>query len=149
MRYNSMADFGLARSQWEAVLQSTDVSHWLGANLKSAMWFCHSWAQFNSVYFNGELGQGLVITSNNNKNKKQKQRLLLLTHVISVNKLRPRQSGRHFSDDFLKCIFLNENMWVSIKISLMFVPKVWINNIPALVQIMAGVDQAIIWTNGG
>ena len=34
-------------------------------------------------------------------------------------------------------IFLNENVWASIKISLMFVPKGPINNIPVLVQIMA------------
>ena len=39
--------------------------------------------------------------------------------------------------DIFKCIFLNENVWISIKISLKFVPKGPINNIPALVQIMA------------
>ena len=54
-----------------------------------------------------------------------------------VNSLRPRQNGRHFADDIFKCIFLNENVWISIKISLKFVPKGPINNIPALVQIMA------------
>ena len=36
-----------------------------------------------------------------------------------------------------KCIFLNENVWISLKISLKFVPKGLINNIPSLVQIMA------------
>ena len=36
-----------------------------------------------------------------------------------------------------KCIFLNENVWNSLKISLKFVPKVRINNIPALVLIVA------------
>ena len=51
--------------------------------------------------------------------------------------LRPRQDGRHFPDDIFKCIFLNENVLISIKISLKFVPKGPINNIPALVQIMA------------
>ena len=51
--------------------------------------------------------------------------------------LRPRQNGRHFPDDIFKWIFLNENVWISIKISLKFVPKGLINNIPALVQIMA------------
>ena len=66
----------------------------------------------------------------------------LLTHICVtrpewVNLLRPRQQGRHFPDDILKCIFLNENTWISIKISLKFVPKGPINNIPALVQIMA------------
>ena len=53
------------------------------------------------------------------------------------NTLRPRQDGRHFPDDIFKCIFLNENVWISIKISLKFVPKGPINNIPALFQIMA------------
>ena len=54
-----------------------------------------------------------------------------------VNTLRPRQNGRHFPDNILKCIFLNENVWISIKISLKFVLKGPISNIPALVQIMA------------
>ena len=55
----------------------------------------------------------------------------------SFNTLRLRQNGRHFADDIFKCIFLNENVWISLKISLKFVPKVWINNIPTLVQIVA------------
>ena len=42
-----------------------------------------------------------------------------------------------FPDDIFKCIFLNENVWILIKISLNFFPKVRISNIPALVQIMA------------
>ena len=49
----------------------------------------------------------------------------------------PLKNGRHFADDILKCIFLNENVWIPIKISPKFVPKGPINNIPALVQIMA------------
>ena len=53
------------------------------------------------------------------------------------NTLRPKQNGRHFPDDIFKCIFLNKNVWNSIKISLKFVSKGPINNIPALVQIMA------------
>ena len=54
-----------------------------------------------------------------------------------LNTLRPRQNDRHFPDDILKWIFLNENVWISIEISLKFVPKGQINNIPALVQVMA------------
>ena len=53
------------------------------------------------------------------------------------NTLRPRQNGRRFADDTSKRMFLNENVWISIKISLKFVPKGPINNNPALVQIMA------------
>ena len=57
--------------------------------------------------------------------------------VVDINTLRPRQNRRHIADDIFKCIFLNENAWISLKISLKFVPKVPINNIPSLVQIMA------------
>ena len=53
------------------------------------------------------------------------------------NTLRPRQNGRHFADDIFKRIFLNANIWIPIKISLKFVHKVSINNIPPLVQVMA------------
>ena len=44
---------------------------------------------------------------------------------------------RHFADDIFMCIFLNENVWIPIKISLKFVPNVPISNSLALVQIMA------------
>ena len=54
-----------------------------------------------------------------------------------VNTLRQRQNGRHFADDIFKCIFLNENVWIPMKISTKFVPKGPSNNIPTLVQIMA------------
>ena len=56
---------------------------------------------------------------------------------VLFNTLRPRQDGCYFADDVLKCIFLNENVWISLKIPLKFVPMGPINNIPALVQIMA------------
>ena len=55
----------------------------------------------------------------------------------NFNTLRPGQNGRHFPDDLFQCIFLNENVWIAIKISLKFVSKCLIVNIPALVQIMA------------
>ena len=56
---------------------------------------------------------------------------------MRFNTLRPRQDGRHFPDDIFKCIFVNENLWISINISLKIVPKGPINHIPAMVQIMA------------
>ena len=55
----------------------------------------------------------------------------------NFNILRPRRNKRHFADGIFKSIFLNENARISLKISLKFVPKVRINNILALVQIMA------------
>ena len=100
--YMCRADSRLAPSQWETSLQSNTVSHWLGANLESALYVCYSYDA-----------------------------------VLYINALRPRQNGRHFADDTFKRIFLNENVRISIKISLNFVPKGPINNIPAMVQIMA------------
>ena len=59
--------------------------------------------------------------------------MLVFSYFHNFNTLRPRQDGRHFPDDIFKCIFLNENVLISIKISLKFVPKGQINNMPALV----------------
>ena len=72
--------------------------------------------------------------------------------LLIFNTLRPKQNGRRFADGTFKRIILNENVRISIKISLKFVPKGPINNNPALVQIMAWLrsgDKAIIWTNYG
>ena len=41
------------------------------------------------------------------------------------------------TDDNFKCIFLNENYRIPIRISLKFVPTSPIDNKPALVQVMA------------
>ena len=58
-------------------------------------------------------------------------------HQNRFNTLRPSQDGRHFAADIFKCIFLNKYVRISAEISLKFVPKGTINNIPSLVQIMA------------
>ena len=57
--------------------------------------------------------------------------------IDRLNTLKPRENGRHFPDDNLKCNSLNAKVWISIKISLKFVSKGPINNIPVLVQIIA------------
>ena len=54
-----------------------------------------------------------------------------------LNTLRSRQNGRHLADNTFKCIFLNENVIISIKISLKCVHKGPFDSIPALVQILA------------
>ena len=54
-----------------------------------------------------------------------------------INTLRSRQNGRHLTDDILKSISLNGNVWILIKIWLKFVSEGPINNIPPLFQIMA------------
>ena len=75
-----------------------------------------------------DTGWKLTFTGNTN---------LRLWWVTAIITLRPRQDGRYFAHDTFKRIFLNENVIVAIKISLKFVAKGPINNIPAFVQIMA------------
>ena len=47
------------------------------------------------------------------------------------------QNGRYFADNIFSYIFVNEKFCILIKISLHLVPKGPMDNIPALVQIMA------------
>ena len=68
---------------------------------------------------------------------------LILSHChgiqwrfIIINTSRPIQIS-HSTDAIFKCIFLIENICISIKISLKFVPEDLINNISSLVQTMA------------
>ena len=56
---------------------------------------------------------------------------------ISLKHIEADKICRHFAEDIFKCISLNGNIWISLKIWLQFVPKVRINNIPVLAQIMA------------
>ena len=51
----------------------------------------------------------------------------------------PRQNGCHFADNIFKCIFFNENYCI---ISLKCFPKCPIDNMSALVQVMAWCHQA-------
>ena len=71
-----------------------------------------------------------------------------ITRLQWVNRLCRKQretSKLHFTGplggestvDILQCIFVNEDIWISINISLKFVSNGQINNNPALVQIMA------------
>ena len=68
----------------------------------------------------------------------------VIPRVVSLMKVHcpPKSSplGRNdrlFADDIFKYISLNENAWISLRISLKFVPRVRIVNILELVQIMA------------
>ena len=53
-----------------------------------------------------------------------------------LNMLKVRKNSGHFMYDIFKCIFINENHYSLIDISMIFFPKGPINNMPALVQIM-------------
>ena len=58
--------------------------------------------------------------------------IMFQNYIFTITK-----KGHHFADDTFKRILMNENIRISIKISLKFLPKGPINNIQALVQVMA------------
>ena len=103
------------------------------------------WVEWNHMQLNGLLNSLLTevssaphITGLFEGNLSRTRLWVKHFHILTssrncVNTLRPRQNGRHFTDAIFKCILLNENVLISIKISLKFVPKSQINNIPALV----------------
>ena len=51
------------------------------------------------------------------------------------------------AEDIFRCIFVYEKFCILIRISLKFVPKGLIDNMSALVQVMAWCLTAITWTN--
>ena len=57
--------------------------------------------------------------------------------TFTINSSPPGQNGRHFADDSFKRNFMNEKFFISIQISLKFVPRGPIDNKPAFVQVMA------------
>ena len=109
--------------------------HWDGAgtwNLSLWMTRAYLFCKVNNIVTDGLVMWGAMAST---------ATVLILnipaSAVEGVNTLRPRQYGRHFPDDIFKRIFLNEHVWILLKTSLKFVPKVQINNIPALVLMMA------------
>ena len=57
------------------------------------------------------------------------ENMVVIYHEIDTSRL--RHNGRNCPDNILKLIFLNENVWIAIKISLRFVPRsqiIWNND---------------------
>ena len=142
------ADSRFAPSQWEMSLQSNAISHWLGTNLESALYAltgttdgCISMANPYNKYI-WDIQDPFVLYSivlglgqPENGDLSQIKMLLMMQFLSLFNTLKRRQNGHHFPDDILKCILLNENVWILIPLKFVF--KGPINNIPALVQRLA------------
>ena len=61
-----------------------------------------------------------------------------------MNSFPPGQNGRHFAEDTFRCIFMNENFFILIDISVTFVPTdpISLDN-----DLVPKRRQAIIWSN--
>ena len=99
------------------------VNHWILKLLKNFRALCiYAW---------------FFMHCRNHHSDSHPDHIIMQCIVTGFNTLRSRLNGCHFADVIFRCIFFNENVWIPIKISLNFVPKGPINNIPALVQMMA------------
>ena len=58
---------------------------------------------------------------------------IISTYKIASNSSFPGQNDRNIADDIFRCIFVNEIICISIKISPKFVPKGLIDNKPTSV----------------
>ena len=131
-----LGDFDLFSIQ--SFLTLLHLLHIWGRNIVIfSLWWCDMSVK---VFFTSQPAVCSKDCQGNQQSIHQSSVLLLLTNYARnpmVNSLRPRQNGRHFADNIFKCIFLNVNFRVSNKISLKYVPWGLINNMTALVQIMA------------
>ena len=98
-----------------------------------SMWDWHLMGCYNTMAETCHDNKGQIETPPNGHRRTD----LTLYVLKCVNTLRARWNCRHFTDNIFKCILLNENIWILLKILLKFVPKVLMNTIPALVLIMA------------
>ena len=84
--------------------------------------YCHldSWEQI-SVKFESEFNHIIFIQENAFENVICQNGGYFVKGGRWFNTLRPRQNGRQFADAIFKGIFLNENVRISMKISLKFI----------------------------
>ena len=101
--------------------------------------FIESWLDLMSIHITALIAQFDRLFSKLNLNYLSWYPVIRHTMVTNLWYLIywGREKWCHFADNTSKCIFLNENIRISIKIALKFFPRGPINNIPALVQIMA------------
>ena len=97
--------------------------------------FKYCWSRY--LYYNFVIHDTYFITEVYDMMEVALGRPQMQPQVDYLNSLWPRQNGCHLADNILKCIFLNENVWIFIKISLKFFPKGPIGKMPVLVLIMA------------
>ena len=70
------------------------------------------------------------------KEKDLTGRLVEESAFCIINSSFAEQNGRHFADDNFECIFEKEKLWISIQMSMNFVPKSSIDNKSLLFKVM-------------
>ena len=97
---------------------------------KTASWLeNHKRAKEFVLFHEWEIDKRLPFQQNSKDSKAFEKHVNIRKHVIVLSIIMHySQHGCHFTDNIFNCIFLNENIWTLVKISLKFVPKDPINN---------------------
>ena len=120
----------------------------IGSRASATAMMIQLWLQHHMKHADGLVQDCSISIANTLEILQSSTKPSMLCNITAINTLRLKltgshytlilgQNGRHFPDDILKWIVLNESVWILINNSLKFVPMGLINNIPALVQIMA------------
>ena len=134
-----MADFGSQKLMELLVISSNENSPEVSAILKKTQWF------WKALAFEETTEKLLIFVWSSSSLLMAFHWCVIIAFLFKLwqyftaahsQHMSQRQNCCHFTDNIFKCIFLNENVWTSLKISLKFVPEIQINNIPALHQIM-------------
>ena len=110
----------------EFYIRHVQLNNYMALLYIACLWFISTSSScFRHWHCNkGNESWGRRPMSHHNTHNKKGKHLAKFLECIGLNTMRPRQNGRHFPDDIFKWIFVNKNVWVSINISLKFVPRV-------------------------
>ena len=139
---NITANSRFAPSQWETSLQSNDVSHWLGANLESALDMVHvhskpnDCAEYESVTWNG-VGSG-VMTLRGWRTDGQTLLTVTLTTffvqgwmkvntTVSLQTNPSLQLGKYYR--LIACVSLGDQNWGTLSVWDCFIAKILFSSI--------------------
>ena len=132
------------KCQWRGALMFSLICSWANvwANNREVGDLRHRCAHYDIPVMNNKIPQPDPIDLGPLTLKDEKTSMLWYGEYLLIYALSLTHWGRDKVDvssrtTFFKCIFLNEKAWISVKLSPKFVPRGAVDNIRALVQIMA------------
>ena len=128
------------KGQWRRALMFSLICAWIYSSVNNreagdlrrhcahygviVVWAVYNWGVRNSVHAKIEQYKRLCLWCHVREITIKyffRRRFFYSPPACIFNTLRPRQNARHFAYDIFECMFVNENAWISLKISLKFV----------------------------
>ena len=123
------ADSRLAPSQWETSLQSNAVSHWLGANLESALAHYDVTVMSYQWPYQCKTQRGFSLWEYELSCNKETSQTWPSSNIVCFKTLMLMQNSHHSVDNIFKFIVLIKNCFILLQISLKCIPNGSLNDI--------------------